>query len=179
MAWITRLLDRLVFTTIAVAGLQIPGLLNAYLQRLGGHLDEARLQLAQWQQLAQQHYAGDIDAMIASYQSSLDPAIRASGELVFTLAQRVEQLQSALLGLQDKPLWEQMGRLPLHLDLQIAGASWQNYQWTVPLDLTAIGLAALVALIITGTLKGVLRALAHLISSPFGKKTAVSSPAYR
>ena len=49
MGWIRKKLDSLAGTVTAIitglASLQLPSFINAYLQRLGGHLDEARLGL--------------------------------------------------------------------------------------------------------------------------------------
>ena len=50
MGWIRKKLDSLAGTVIAVVAgltsLQLPAFIHAYMQRLGGHLDEARLGLA-------------------------------------------------------------------------------------------------------------------------------------
>lgn len=166
MRWLSATLDRLFFTLAAVTFIQLPGFIEAYLQRLGGHLDEARLKLETWQSLAGQHYRGDLQALIASYQSSLDPAIRQTGEIVQQDWQRVEYLQGSLEALSGQPLWQQLWQLPMYLDTTIATNAWTQYTWTIPLDWQAALTALAAALVLTTTVRG----LGHLLFRPLGRR---------
>ena len=51
MSYVRGLIDRLLLICAAVAGGLVPGFISQYRQRLGGRLDQARLDLAPWQKL--------------------------------------------------------------------------------------------------------------------------------
>jgi hypothetical protein len=77
MPIVRGLLDRAILVCAAVAGGLIPGFIAQYRQRLGGHLDQARLDLAPWQKLADQFYQGDIEKLIQYHLSSADATCHA------------------------------------------------------------------------------------------------------
>src|SRR5215469_3804318 len=94
------LLDRLLLVCAAVAGGLVPGFIAQYRQRLGGRLDQARLDLAPWQRLAQQYYQGDIERLIHYHLESTDPKFQAEGAVIRSLVETVQQLQNAVDALQ-------------------------------------------------------------------------------
>lgn len=49
---ITTLFDRILFTVSFILGVQAPEFMQQYIQRLSGHLDEAKHQLQQFQLIA-------------------------------------------------------------------------------------------------------------------------------
>ena len=54
MSLIRGLVDRVLLICAVVAGGLVPGFISQYRQRLGGMLDQARLDLAPWQRIADQ-----------------------------------------------------------------------------------------------------------------------------
>ena len=75
MPIVRGLLDRVILVSAAVAGGLVPGFIAQYRQRLGGRLDQARLDLEPWQKLADQFYQGDIDKLIQYHLASTGAAI--------------------------------------------------------------------------------------------------------
>ena len=63
----------ILFTCGLLLGVQIPGLINDYSQRVEAHLLESREGLKGFQQTAQRFFNGDLEALVRHYRSSDDP----------------------------------------------------------------------------------------------------------
>ena len=97
------LLDRVLCVLGTVAFSQVPEFMQQYLQRLGGHLDEARRQLAQFRQVAEQSGL-TLDRLITQTGTNSDPAVAKLGGVMTEAVTRVEELQSAQVALQSASL---------------------------------------------------------------------------
>ncbi len=130
-----------------VAGGLVPGFIAQYRQRLGGRLDQARLDLAYWQRLAEQYYQGDIERLIRYHLDNSDPKIRADGAVIRALLDTVQQLQSAVEALHGS-LFHQAAYLTLHADPGLVRATLNDWVPTFALSpaglLFALGFAAVV-----------------------------------
>ena len=125
------LTDRILCVLGAVLFSQGPEFMQQYLQRLGGHLEEARRQLVVFQQTATQ--AGlSLDQFITKTGANPDPAVAKLGAVMAGAAERVASLQSAHVSLLHASLWERPLVFLRHLDLGIARATGAVYQPAVP-----------------------------------------------
>lgn len=93
---INNIIDRCIFTVVFILGVQLPEFLIQYKQRLSGHLSEANLHLVQFQNIADQHYQGNLSAMVLKYQENSEPSIVNTAEIINQLISRVEYLQQQL-----------------------------------------------------------------------------------
>jgi len=133
MPIVRGLLDRLVLVSAAVAGGLIPGFIAQYRQRLGGRLDQALLDLAPWQKLADQSYHGDLGKLIDYHLSSSDPTFHSEGDIIRRLVASVHQLQSAVDALHGS-LFSQAGYLALHADPALTRATFGDWVPTFALS---------------------------------------------
>lgn len=134
------LIDRILCVLGAVLFSQGPEFMQQYLQRLGGHLDEARRQLAVFQQTAAQ--AGlSLDQFISQTGSNPDSAVARLGGVMADSVQRVGSLQSAHDALLHSALWERPFVFVRHLDVEIARATGAVYQPAVPTTLEGLAYA--------------------------------------
>jgi Protein of unknown function (DUF2937) len=122
MLFLRGLLDRLLLAGAVVSGGLVPGFIAQYRQRLGGRLDQARLDLAPWQKLADQYYHGDLGQLIQYHLDSNDPKFHAEGAIIRSLVATVHQLQSAVEALQGN-LFQQVAYLAAHGDAGLARAT--------------------------------------------------------
>jgi hypothetical protein len=123
----------------------MPGFIAQYRQRLGGRLDQARLDLAPWQHLAEQSYQGDIGQLIRYHLESSDPTFHAEGAMIRTLVTTVQQLQSAVDALHGS-LFRQAAYLALHADPGLARATLHDWVPTFALSSEGIVFALAFAL---------------------------------
>ncbi|HEX8783947.1 MAG TPA: DUF2937 family protein [Steroidobacteraceae bacterium] len=133
MSFVRGLLDRVLLVCAVVAGGLVPGFIAQYRQRLGGRLDQARLDLAPWQQLAEQSYQGDIERLIRYHLESSDPTFHAEGAVIRALVTTVQQLQSAVDALHGS-LFRQAAYLALHADPGLARATLHDWVPTFALS---------------------------------------------
>jgi hypothetical protein len=133
MSFVRGLLDRVLLVCAVVAGGLVPGFIAQYRQRLGGRLDQARLDLAPWQHLADQHYQGDIERLIRYHLDSSDPTFHGEGAIIRALVTTVQQLQSAVDALHGS-LFRQAEYLALHADPGLARATLHDWVPTFALS---------------------------------------------
>ena len=145
MSFIRGLLDRVMLLCAGVAGGLAPGFIAQYRQRLGGRLDQARLDLDPWQKLADQFYQSDIDKLIQYHLASTDPRFQAEGAVIRTLVATVHQLQSAADALQGS-LFKQAAYLLQHADPGLARATFSDWVPTFSLAPEGILFALVFAL---------------------------------
>jgi len=137
MSFLRGLFDRLFLVGAVVAGGLVPGFIAQYRQRLGGRLDQARLDLEPWQRIADQFHQGDIERLIRYHLNSSDPTFHSEGAAIRALVDTVQQLQSAADALQSS-LFQQAGYLALHADTGLARATFSD--WVPTFALSAEGL---------------------------------------
>jgi hypothetical protein len=131
------LLDRLLLIAAVVCGGLFPGFIAQYRQRLGGRLDQARLDLAPWQHLADQFYQGDLAKLIQYHLDSSDPKFQAEGAVIRSLVTTVQSLQGAVDSMHGS-LWHQLAYLLGHADPGLVRATWAD--WVPTFALSAEGL---------------------------------------
>ena len=147
MPIVRGLLDRVVLVAAAVGGGLIPGFIAQYRQRLGGRLDQAKLDLEPWQKLADQFYHGDIDKLIQYHVSSTDPTFHSEGAVIRALVASVHQLQAAVDALHGS-LASQVAYLAVHADPALARATLGDWVPTFALSGEGLVFAVVFALLI-------------------------------
>ena len=143
--WLLRgLFDRLFLMTAVVAGGLVPGFIAQYRQRLGGRLDQARLDLEPWQRIADQFYQGDIEKLIQYHLNSTDATFHLEGGVIQSLIATVQRLQSAVDALHSS-LFHQVGYLALHADASLMRATFTDWVPTFALSVEGLLFALLFA----------------------------------
>ena len=72
----------LLFTFGLLVGVQIPGLINDYTQRVEAHLLESREGLMGFNQTAQRFFNGDLQALVRHYRASDDPVFNSDADSI-------------------------------------------------------------------------------------------------
>jgi hypothetical protein len=126
----------------AAAGSQLPGFMQHYMQRLGGHVAEAEHNLRGWLEIANKS-AIDLSALVDSYLASADPSVVATGHKCAADMVRVDQLRASLLALQDASVWMRPIVFVRHLDPDIADATLAIFSPNIPLDLEGLVYASI------------------------------------
>lgn len=135
---VERLVDRALCVLGAVLFSQLPEFMQQYLQRLEGHLDEARLQVDHFRDAASRS-GMTLDQLIAGAGQNPDPAMGRLGAVVRQALERAGQLGSADDALRHASAWSRPFVFAAHADWTIAKATWSIYRPAVPT--TAEGLA--------------------------------------
>ncbi|QYM80827.1 DUF2937 family protein [Horticoccus luteus] len=137
-----KFLDRAACVAGALVFSQAPEFMQQYLQRLGGHLDEARRQLQQFQAVATQSGL-TLDELIAKTSGNADAAVARLGGVMHAAAERADSLYSAETALRTASLWERPFVFLRHLDPGIARATWSVFKPAVPTTMEGLVYAAI------------------------------------
>lgn len=143
------IIDRVLCVIGALAFSQAPEFMQQYLQRLGGHLDEARRQLEQFRGVATQSGL-TLERLIAQTSANHDAAVAKLGGVMTATAARVETLESAQHALQDASLWTRPFVFLRHVDADIAQATWNIYRPAMPTTVEGLVYAALGLFLLLG-----------------------------
>jgi hypothetical protein len=141
------LLDRALCVIGAVAFSQVPEFMQQYLQRLGGHLDEARRQLLHFQQVAAQSGLS-LDRLIGQTTANTDPAVARLSTVMTEAITRVDTLASAQAAIQDASLWSRPFVFLRHADFAIVRATWTIFKPAVPTTVEGLVYALLGMLVL-------------------------------
>jgi hypothetical protein len=147
MLFLRGLFDRLFVAVAVVAGGLVPGFIAQYRQRLGGRLDQARLDLEPWQRIADQFYQGDLNKLIQYHLTSTDATFHAEGSVIQSLIVTVQRLQGAVDALHSS-LFHQLGYLALHADAGLLRATATDWVPTFALSIEGVLFAVLFAVTI-------------------------------
>jgi hypothetical protein len=126
-----RLLDRVLCVIGAVGLSQAPEFFQQYLQRLGGHLDEARLVLARYEAIARESGISVAQLVELTRAQAAEPVAKLGGAIAEAQA-RVESLSAAETALRTASLWERPFVFLRHVDADIAGRAWEVFKPAVP-----------------------------------------------
>ena len=161
MTWLFGRLDRLFGTIVsAIAGLaasQTQAFILAYLQRLGGHRDEARLAYVKLQ-------AGEfLPGTVLQSQERV-----AQERLADAFGRRADELSQAYNAIANAEVFERPLRFVTHMDRAIAEATLTAFTPSLPLDSASLVFA------LTGMVLGWL--LYEIVKLPF---RAITRPRHR
>lgn len=150
------LLDRVLCVTGAVLFSQVPEFMQQYLQRLGGHLDEARRQLEQFRHVAAESGL-TLERLIDQTQANADPAVARLSGVMSEAATRVHALELAQTAIASASVWTRPVVFLEHVDRQIARATWSIFQPAVPTTLEGFVYATLGMLVLLCLYHGCIR----------------------
>jgi hypothetical protein len=140
--FLDSLMDRICAVLGALFAAQFPQYLVLYLQRLGGHVDEARMNLDRYREIAK-------DTGLSLYQyiqhllASADPAVFKTGQKVGADFERYNQLANALRELQGAPAYKKFFIFLKDMDFSIARNTLANFTPGLPLTVEGAAYAAI------------------------------------
>jgi hypothetical protein len=157
----TSIIDRIIFTLSFIAGVQAPEFIQQYVQRLSGHLDEAKFQLSQFQTIADMQFKGDLATLITRYQTNNDIAIQETGKIVNSTVERISSFEAQISQLQQNDYLNRLYYFAAEVDMPMAKATLENFKLAIPLEPEALITGAAFAF----TLVLLLSALTLLVKS--------------
>ncbi|WP_286232548.1 DUF2937 family protein [Thalassotalea sediminis] len=153
LSFVQHIVDRGLFTFFFILGIQCPAFLYQYTQQLTGHFNEAKLQLSQYQTLADLHFQGSLLQLTNHYLKNSDVVINETGKIIASLISRNEYLQFQLSGMTNASYTEQLVFFFRHVDIEIAKQTLNIFSLTVPLTLEALTTGLCIAILVVGLLQ--------------------------
>ncbi|WP_282609621.1 DUF2937 family protein [Pelagibius sp. Alg239-R121] len=139
------LIARIVYLTAAAAGgsttSQFPEFFQQYLQRLGGHLDQAALQADRIKEAAIAEKL-PLKEYLDSFLTSQIPAHRRQGEILLQELADVDRLRISLESLTQSPVWQRPFIMASQAEADILEAAATAYKPAVPITPEGLAYAA-------------------------------------
>jgi DUF2937 family protein len=151
------LLDRILCVVGAVLFSQAPEFMQQYLQRLEGHLDEARLTLGKFTEAAAQS-GMTLNQLVAGAGQNPDPSMQKVGGVIQGAADRVDELAAADAALRGASAWTRPFVFAGHVDWGIARATWAIYRPAVPTTAEGFMYAGVGIVVVLALYHGAVRA---------------------
>lgn len=150
----------MVFAVGLLAGVQLPGFVDQYAKRVDAHYQEAKLNFAGFQQTADRHFGGDVEAMIQHHLASGDVVFQEDGDSIRKIWQRVQLLGKELQAVQ-QPFLQRSFHVLFAANDELIAETRLNYTYVVPLNqeavLAGITIGFVVALLIELLILGLAR----------------------
>jgi hypothetical protein len=131
LKFVDGIIDRVVSVIGAIALSQFPQFFGQYMQRLGGHLDEARRALRQYNEAAEA-FNMSLEEYIRAHLDSGSVIFESTGEIIQSLVERVQALEQAYRALQDANIYNRWFIFLREVDWSIAAGTWDNFVPGVP-----------------------------------------------
>ncbi|WMY83922.1 DUF2937 family protein [Pseudomonas shirazica] len=128
----------LLFTFGLLAGIQVPGLVKDYSQRVEAHLFESREALDGFRQTAERFFNGDLQALLRHYRSSDDPVFNSDANSIESLMIRNELLENEWQALQ-APWAQRAWHVLVQADPQLREETLNRYSYQILLVPEAVG----------------------------------------
>ncbi|MEG1038535.1 MAG: DUF2937 family protein [Pseudomonas sp.] len=145
----------LLFTFGLLVGVQVPGLINDYSQRVEAHLLESREGLKGFEATARRFFNGDLQALVRHYRSSDDPVFNSDANSIDSLLIRNRLFESEWQILQG-PWLQRTWHVLVNADSQLREETLKGYSYQILLapEALAWGLscALLLALLVESLL---------------------------
>ncbi len=150
------LVDRLLCVLGAVLFSQLPEFIQQYLQRLGGHLDEARRQVEQFREVAAKSGL-TLEQLTAHSQANAEQSVARLGHLMQDSVARVDLLADADAAIRHASILTRPFVFLRHVDLSIAQGTWGIFKPAVPTTLEGLLYAAFGVLVMLAFYHGAVR----------------------
>lgn len=138
----------LIFAGGLLLGIQVPNFVDQYQRRIDAHYLEVSANISGFQSTADLLFAGDMDALIAYYQESNDRVFESDAQSIRSIVDRYARISAERAALSGGALAAAM-HVILYADEEIIGETFDQYGYTVPLNLSAVEWGLAVALILT------------------------------
>lgn len=154
----------LLFTFGLLVGLQAPGFINSYGQRVEAHVLESREALSGFKETAERFFNGDLQALIRHYRSSDDPVFNSDANSIESLLIRNQALEAEWQVLQGGWL-QRTWHVLAQPDPQLREETLKGYTYQVLLVPEAIAWGVSAGLVLALSVESLLRLLGWLVLS--------------
>ncbi|MNE13432.1 hypothetical protein D3C76_291720 [compost metagenome] len=145
-----------------LVGVQVPGLINDYGQRVEAHLSEARQGLKGFNDTAVRFFNGDLQALVAHYRASEDPVFRSDADSISGLLGRNRLLEAEWQALQG-PWYARAWHVIAAADPQLREETLKGYSYQIFLQPQAIAWGLACALLLAWLLESLVLVIGWVI----------------
>lgn len=127
----------LLFSVALLVGVQVPGFMLDYEQRVDAHRLESEQSLSGFRRTAEQYFEGSLERLLAHYQASDDPVFRSDADSLGILMRRNALFDEEWQALQG-PWYEKAWRILVRPNPELRDETLRQYRYQVVLTPAAI-----------------------------------------
>ncbi len=141
----------LVFAAALLLGIQVPGFVEQYRQRVDAHFREVSANIAGFQRTADRMFQGNLRSLITYYERSGDQVFRSDAASLTIIVDRFERMEAEQARMSGNSV-----AVALHVlfaaDEELFDETLQQYSYTVPLNQLSLFWGVGLALVLMLTL---------------------------
>lgn len=145
-------------------GVQVPGVIEQYAQRVDAHRIEAQGALDGFRGTARQFFGGSLEALVSHYRKSDDPVFRRDADSLQGLIARADLLEDEWQAMQG-PWYARAWHFVAAADGELRAETLDSYRYQVLLAPAAIGWGVACALLLAWVVECLLLGLLWLFPS--------------
>ena len=144
-----------IFAAGLLLGIQVPSFVDQYQKRVDAHFLEVSANISGFQNTANLLFDGDIDALIAYYESSSDAVFQSDANSIRLIVNRFNRISAEQAAMQNN-IVAVAAHVMFAADQEFFDEAVEQYSYTVPLNSIAIQWGLALAIFITLTIDLVL-----------------------
>ena len=172
MKLIKEYMRLIIFSIGILIGVQVPNFIDQYAKRISAHYIEAKMNFNGYQQTADKHFGGNIEALLAHYASSTDTVFKDDANNIKQIYKRQQGFFAELKAL-DSPLFRKIFHVIFYANNEVLKETITAFSYTVPLNNEAIVCGLLLGLILSLIFELVVFTIRKLYLAAFGNRTGL------
>ncbi|MDE0980987.1 MAG: DUF2937 family protein [Gammaproteobacteria bacterium] len=140
-----------IFAGGLLLGIQVPNFIDQYERRIDAHYLEVSANISGFQSTADLLFSGDIQALITYYADSNDLVFESDAQSIRSIVARYNRISNEREALSGNILTAAM-HVILYADDEFIGETFEQYGYTIPLNMLAVEWGLAIALLLTITI---------------------------
>jgi len=170
MKLIKDYLRLIIFALGILIGVQVPNFIDQYAKRVSAHYIEAKMNFSGYQQTADKHFGGNVEALWTHYGSSPDTVFKDDAKNIKQIYKRQQAFFAELKEL-DASVFRKIFHVIFFADNEILTETLTEFSYTVPLNHEAIICGLLLGITLSLMFELAVFTLGKLYLAAFGKRT--------
>ena len=141
----------LIFAGGLLLGIQVPNFVDQYERRIDAHYLEVNANISGFQSTADLLFSGDMEALIAYYADSNDLVFESDAQSIRSIVARYNRISNEREAMSGNILTAAM-HVILYADDEFIGETFEQYGYTIPLNMLAVEWGLAIALLLTITI---------------------------
>ena len=147
--WLLKIYSRLfIFACGLLLGIQVPNFVDQYERRIDAHYLEVSANISGFKSTADLLFSGDMEALITYYAKSNDLVFESDAQSIRGIVDRYNRISNEQEALSRNILTAAMHVL-LYADDEFLDETFEQYGYTVPLNMLAVEWGLAIALLLT------------------------------
>ena len=140
-----------IFAGGLLLGIQVPNFIDQYERRIDAHYLEVSANISGFQSTADLLFSGDIEALITYYAESNDLVFESDAQSIRVIVARYSRISNEREALS-RNIFAAAMHVLLYADAEFIDETFEQYGYTVPLNMLAVGWGIAIALLLTITI---------------------------